>query len=78
MYLISNSDMEKVIKYLGMMIAHTPRKNLSEINAVRVAGIIKKKLETKQPLPTAVADEIKILSKKCLQGKQTTETSNEI
>lgn len=73
MYLISNSDFEKVKKYLGMMIAHTPRKTLSDINAVRMAGILKVKLEARQPLPTAVADEIKNLSKGCLSQKQTTE-----
>lgn len=49
MYVISNQDRDYIIKYLDLMIQHTPKRNLTEINAVRVAGILKKKLETKQP-----------------------------
>lgn len=73
MYLISNADRDYIIKFLGLMIDNTPRRNLTAINAVRLAGILIKKLEAKQPLPTEVAEGIKILSRECLQGKQTTE-----
>lgn len=58
--------MEYIIKFLDVMIAHAPKKKLLEMNAVRLAGLLKKKLEAKQPfslsdLPTDVKN---FLSKK--------------
>lgn len=66
MYVISNQDRDYIIKFLDMMRANTPTKNLTAINAVRVAGLLKKKLEMKQPfslseLPTDIR---KFLSQK--------------
>lgn len=66
MYVISNQDRDYIIRFLEMMIANTPRKGLTAINAVRVAGLLKKKLETKQPfslseLPTDIKN---LLAKK--------------
>ena len=49
MYVISNQDLSYIIKFLEMMIANTPKRNNSDFNAVRMATILKKKLETKQP-----------------------------
>ena len=72
MYLVSNSDFDYVIKYLGMMIYHTPKHSTQGVNAVRMATLLRRRLEAKQPLPKPVADEIKILSKKCLQDKRPT------
>lgn len=49
MFTISNQDRDYIIKFLDLMIQYTPKRNLTLSNAVRVAGILKKKLETKQP-----------------------------
>lgn len=66
MYVISNQDRDYLIKFLDLMIAHTPTQSLTSRNQVRLAGLLKKKLETKQPfslseLPTDIRS---FLSKK--------------
>lgn len=72
MYLISNSDIQYIIKYLGMMIDNMPRKSTATINAVRMANILRRRLRAKQPLPKPVEDFINFLSKECLQCKRPT------
>jgi hypothetical protein len=61
MYLISNTDRDYIIKYLGMMIAHTPQNGLRAVNAVRLAKQLVSKLEAKQPLPAEATEALKNL-----------------
>lgn len=61
MFLISNTDRDYIIKYLEMMIAHTPHKGLRAVNAVRLAKQLVKKLEAKQPLPAEATEALKNL-----------------
>lgn len=49
MFIISNQDRDYIIKFLEVMIAHSPNRTLTEKNTVRLAGLMKKKLEAKQP-----------------------------
>ncbi len=61
MYLISNTDRDYIIKYLEMMIDHTPQQGLRAVNAVRLAKQLVKKLEAKQPLPAEATEALKNL-----------------
>lgn len=63
MYLISNTDRDYIIKYLGMMIENTPRKGLRAANAVRLAKQLVSKLEAKQPLTAEATEALKNLPK---------------
>jgi hypothetical protein len=53
MYTISNQDRDYIIKFLDLMIANTPQTSLRVGNSVRLAGLLKRKLEAKQPLRAA-------------------------
>jgi hypothetical protein len=61
MYLISNTDRDYIIKYLGLMIANTTQSDLRAMNAVRLAKQLVNKLEAKQPLPAEATEAIKNL-----------------
>ena len=61
MYLISNTDRDYIIKYLGMMIIHTPQRGLRAANAVRLAKKLVSKLEAKQPLSAEATEALKNL-----------------
>lgn len=69
MYLISNTDLNYIIKYLRMMIDRTPQNGIRDVNAVRLAKLLVSKLEVKQPLPAEATEALKNLPRQCLHGK---------
>lgn len=72
MYLVSNTDRDYILRFLDLMIRHTPKDSLANVNAVRMATLLRNRLEAKKPLPEEVADGVKILSKGCLRRKRPT------
>lgn len=59
MYSVSNSQMEYIKAYLGMLIDAMPVSDNRSYNTRRMAKNLLRKLEAKQPLPASALSDIK-------------------